>query len=208
MRVLGLPVPQVPTHRLQVFPSLEPELLLRKGGVRGEVRNVARSGVLLVLRCSDSEKQSAPSRGNLSLEIVSSGLAHRLDDIIHALTSPTTEVVRLVASVTRFEGALEHTVRQRGRLIKRIESEPVAAREVHDMQIVAHAGAVVCWVVIAKHLEGRVFHAPDGHVSEQWEEITRSSFWFLADESRGVCPGWAVEGDQEPGGSRGSERLT
>lgn len=72
------------------------------------------------------------------------------------------------------------------------------------MQIVADTGAVVCWVVVAEDLEGRVFHTPDGHVGEQWEEVTRSSFWFLAYESRGMCPGWAVEGDQEPGGAAGA----
>jgi hypothetical protein len=43
VRVLGLPVPQVPTHRLQRFPGLESELLLREGGVCGEVWNVTRS---------------------------------------------------------------------------------------------------------------------------------------------------------------------
>lgn len=61
------------------------------------------------------------------------------------------------------------------------------------MQIVADAGAIVCGVVVTEDLEGRVFHAPDGHVSEEWEEVTRSSFWFLPDESRGVCPSWAVK---------------
>ena len=152
-------------------------------------------------------RKNAPSRGNLGLKVVSSRLAHRLDDIVHALTSPTTEVVRLVASVTCLEGALEHAVGQLGGLIERIESEPVATCEVHDMQIVADTGAVVCWVVVAEDLEGRIFHAPDGHVGEQWEEVTRSSFWLFAYQSRGMCPGWAVRRSGTRG-ARGSERLT
>ena len=84
----------------------------------------------------------------------------------------------------------------------------MAAREVHDVQIVANAGAVVCGVVVTEDLEGRVFHAPDGHVSEEWEEVTRSSFWFLPDESRGVCPSWAVKSicDQERGEAAGTTR--
>ena len=202
MRVLGLPVPQVPTHRLQVFPRLEPELLLCESGVGREVRNVAGSvwrttSALFSFEIREggggAEKEggqsNAPSRGNLRLEVVPSRLAHRVDDIKHALASPTAEVVRLVASVER---ALEHPLVQLGGLVEGVEREPVAAREVHDVQIVADAGAVVRRVVVPKHLEGRVLYASDGHVGEQREEVAGSSFWFLADKARGVRPGWAV----------------
>jgi hypothetical protein len=73
------------------------------------------------------------------------------------------------------------------------------------VEIVADAGAVVGWVVVAEHLEGRVFHAADGHVGEEWEEVARSSFWFLADETRGVCAGWAVGKEKYAGSvTRGS----
>jgi len=127
------------------------------------------------------KNQDAPPRGNLRLEVVPSGLAHRLDDIEHALAAPTAEVVRLVAPVARVERALEHPLIQLGGLIERVKREPVATREVHDVEIVADARAVVRWVIVAEDLEGRVLDAPDGHVGEQGEEVARSTFWFLAD---------------------------
>ena len=70
----------------------------------------------------------------------------------------------------------------------------MATRKVHDVEIVADTGAVVCWVVVAKDLEGRVLDAADGHVGEEREEVAWSTFWFLADETRRVCAGWAVGG--------------
>ena len=68
----------------------------------------------------------------------------------------------------------------------------MATREVRNVQIVADARAIVRWVVVAEHLEGRVLDAPDSHVGEQGEEVAWSSFWFLADKTRGVCASWAV----------------
>jgi len=40
-RVLGLPVPKIVTHRLQVCRGLEPEFLLSEGRVCSEIRNVS-----------------------------------------------------------------------------------------------------------------------------------------------------------------------
>jgi hypothetical protein len=48
LRVLGLPIPQVPTHDLQILRRCETELLLRQSGVCREIRDIATTDNLLL----------------------------------------------------------------------------------------------------------------------------------------------------------------
>lgn len=156
--------------------------------------------------------------------------AHRINNVEHALPAALAEVERAELCLLAIQRR-KHVVPRgrRGRLepgrriergdgrprtlvdrawLERVQCEQVARREIHHVQVVAHAGPVPAVrsargeragrprapgrVVVPKDLEHGVLHAADGHLGEQWEEVARAAARVFSDEARRVCAGRAV----------------
>jgi len=49
---------------------------------------------------------------------------------------------------------------------------------------------VLCWVIIAKDLQNRLFYASDSHVREEGKQVAWSSTRVLANQTRRVRTCW------------------
>ena len=121
-----------------------------------------------------------PATDDRVLVVKATGFAHGLDNVEYRKATATAEVVRLVTCIVR---AVIEDLALRS---ERIESDKVTFGKIHDVQVVAHASAVGCRVVIAEDLQLGVLDTSACHLSKQWQEVSWTSARILSDETRWV----------------------
>ena len=67
-----------------------------------------------------------------------------------------------------------------------VERRHVAARKVHHVDVVAHAGAVVRGIVVAEHADA--FQLAYGHLRNVGQQVVGDALGILADQALSCAP--------------------